>query len=349
MAANIQELRSAIGFKKQSALQTALVAADTWSLRQTSRNVGQANLIKEDDAQDLGKGDSWATQLFPSHQDATWAWEAYLTSENAAMVAAFGLGKVTKATAGDGFKYTCKPMDPIVDGIEMPSTTVVQTIRQGGTDVLDVALVGMICEEFGFSFKYGPGRANATMRSQWVGSGMYVSPSTITMPSLETEHRMNSTSATACTIRTVNYITQKSFISLDMTYKNNTRLDSAFYPGSGSQNEYALRGRMRRGDPTCTLNFVAEFADGSTELTDMLAGTEGTAQFTIPGAVIGLGPTTHKLDITFHRVVFKGAVIGDTEGLVSVAVECQVMKHNSNGVLTVEVTNEQDDIFTTAT
>jgi hypothetical protein len=239
-------------------------------------------------------------------------------------------------------------MDPITDGIEMPSTTVLQTIRQGAGDILDIALVGMVCEEFGFSFKYGPGRANATMRSSWVGSGKYVSPSTIDMPAIESEHVLNSAAASTVTIRTVNYITNKRFVSLDMMYKNNVRLDTGFYPGSGTQSSYAIRGRMRRGDPTASLSFVAEFDDGSTELTDMLAGTEGTAQITIPGATIGAGPQTHKLDVTFHRVVFKGAVIGETDGLVTVQVDCSVMKHATNGVMTVEVTNEKDDIFTAA-
>ena len=46
---DIRELAMAIGFKKQSALQTALVAADCWRLHQNNRSIGQPNPITESD------------------------------------------------------------------------------------------------------------------------------------------------------------------------------------------------------------------------------------------------------------------------------------------------------------
>ena len=214
---------------------------------------------------------------------------------------------------------------------------------------MDIAAAGMCCEEFGFSFRYGVGRSTAMMRSSWIGSGVHVMPSTITMPALESEHILSGAGATVVTIQTVDYITNKRFVSLDFGYKNNIRTDSAYYIGAGKQNGYALRGRMRRGSPDVTASFVAEFVDGSVELSNMIAGTEGTLVFTVPGAVIGLGPDTHNITITLHRVGLRAVTIADEDGIVVARVDCIVMKHTSNGVVTIAVTTEQDDILTAAT
>ncbi len=344
--ASIQELRLAIGFKKQSALQTALVAADCWSLNTTSPAIPQPILNVESNEDDFGKGDSWATQQFPSHIDSNFPWEYYLTSENAAMLFAFALGKAAKTTAGTGFKYTCTPLDASADGIDMPATTVVAAIRQGASDVFDLGLIGMCLEDFSISLKSGPGRANSTMRSNWVGCGKYVKPSAIAIPAIATEHALNS-GGSAITILAQDYVTTKKFISLDFSWKNNIRLQSGNFPGSGTQSGFQIRGRMRRGKPQCSLQWVVEFMDGSTELDDFLAMTEGTAVIDVTGAEISTG-FNHKLLLTLQRLQISSAPIRETDGIVSVACQATTMKHATNGVISAEVTTTQDSILTAA-
>lgn len=344
--ADIRELKMAIGFKKQSALQTALVAADTWSLRQTNRAVGQPTFVTENDKDDLGKGTPFATQVFKQSASAEFPWEARLTSENAAMLGVFGIGLNAKTTAGDGFKYACKPSVLLTASPDMPATTVVQAIRQGGSDVFDFGLIGMCCEEFTLSLASGPGRDNATMRSRWVGCGKFASASTITIPAVTTEHSLNSGSATAITINGVNYISNARFFNFELTYRNNIRLDAGYYPGSGTQSGFNLRGRMWRGDPQVTARITALFENGSTELDDFLAQTEGTGRITIPGAAMGVA--THLLDITLYRTVTENVQIGDQDGLVSISADIACLEHASNGVLLWEAQCAQDNIGTAA-
>lgn len=340
--ADIRELKMAISFHKQTALQTALVAADTWSLRQTNRAVGQPQFATENDKDDLGKGTPFPTQVFKSSASTVFPWEARLTSENAAMLGVFGIGLNAKTVAGGGFKYSCKPSVLLTASPDMPAATIVQAIRQGGSDVFDFGLIGMCCEEFTLSLLSSPGRDNATMRSQWVGCGKYTSPSTITIPAVTTEHSLNSGSATALTINGVNYITTKFFSSLELNYKNNMRLEKGYYPGSGTQNGFNLRGRMWRGDPQVKLTITALFENGSTELDDFLAQTEGTGRITIPGA------TDHSLDITIHRTVTENINIIDEDGLVAVRADIACLEHSSNGVLTWDAYCTKDEIGTAA-
>lgn len=347
--ASMQELSMAIGFKKQSALQTALVAADTWRLTHTNGDVAFPNMSNDSNKDDYGKGTPFATQVFKNRVDLAWPWNARLTSENAAMAAAFGLGKATKTAAGTGFKYTCVPLDPITDGIEMPATTFVQAIRQGASDVFDIANIGVCCESFNISLKGGTGRDTAMIASQWVGCGMYANPSTITIPAVTTEHELPIGAVTTLTIRTVNYLTTKQFVSCELGWKNNIDLERGFYPGSGSVNGFSVRGRMLRGKPEATFSMVVMFENGSTELTDFLAQTEGTVAIDAVGAVIGAGPSTHKLEIDLHRVLFKSFAIREEGTFVACAVECEVLEHTSNGVITIAATCLQDNILTAAT
>ena len=113
-----------------------------------------------------------------------------------------------------------------------------------------------------------------------------------------------------------------------------------------TQNVANLRGRMRHGTRQCTLSYTVEMEDGSTELTDMLAGTEGSANIIVVGAALGVA--YHTLEITIPRLILRAAPIGDTDGLITVAVEAEILKDPSEDVVTFEVTTGQDEIGTAA-
>jgi hypothetical protein len=347
MSANIRELRMPISFHKQSALQTAAAAADCWTLMKTNPEPFRRALITEDNGPWIGKDDEFATENHKSHWEVEGSINGYLSSEWAAMLAAFGLGKVTKEAAGSGFLYTCTPLDPLVDEIELPSATLVEAIRQGASDVLDRALIGICLDEFGFQFNRGTGLQNLQFTSRWIGCGKATEPSSIVIPASTPEHRLKGGNV-AVTILGTDYVTTKRIESLNFGWRNNIRRDSGYYPGSGTQSDAQIMGRMEHGDRACSTSFVSRFVNGSTEMTNFLAQTEGTAVITVTGEDLISSGVYHKMTITLQRVVIKTAEVGNADGLVTIAVDLLPMKHAVNGLIKIEVWCEQDEILTAA-
>lgn len=346
----IQEVRQAIGFKQQNSLSAALVAGDMVSLRQTNTDLIQAKPNNEDDGNDLGKG-VYVTETFPSFIDGGGPWNGRCTSEAMALIASFGMGKNTKAatTAPGGFLYTMHEPVLATDGLDMPVTTAAVQIRTGGGSISDKAIIGLACEEFGLSLKLGPGRDNATFTSQWIGTGAFARPSTITIPTLYQEHSLNAGNVTAMTLLGFDYITNKRFVNFDFKWKNNIRDNSSFFPGSGAQNNYQLRGRMRRGTPTITLTAQVECDSGSSEEDLLLSQTEGTGVMNLQGAQIGgVGPEQHQFKITLYRISCKATPITDSDGIATYNVEYFIMQDAVNGVMKIESICEQDSILVVA-
>jgi hypothetical protein len=52
----------------------------------------------------------------------------------------------------------------------------------------------------------------------------------------------------------------------------------------------------------------------------------------------------HTLEVTWPRLIFKTTPIGETDGLVTIAVDCEILKDPSDEVVTMEVTTLQDEI-----
>jgi hypothetical protein len=342
MPANIRETKIAFGYKRQSALQTANVVGDLWSLTKTNATLSETNLVVEDDAQDIGKGNEFASQVFLSHWDTAFSMEKYITSEIMAWVGAFGLGNRVKTGTAPVFTYTCTPQDPVAAGIELPAFSFIEAIRPGGSAVLDRMLVGNVVEGFMVTLATGPGRQSAKINIDLVGCGKITEPSGLTIPSPFVEHSLPAGSATVI-INGVNYVSNRNLVSLEWGFRNNTRLDSGFYPGSGSQDNASIRGRMEFGDRAASLKFVARFENGSTELATLKAQTTGTAVIGLQGALIS-GSDYHSTTVTFHKVAFRTATIGDADGLVTVEVECSPLWHPTNGLLTMVTKCEQDGI-----
>src|SRR5690348_11655739 len=102
MSANILELRYALGFKRQTDLVTAQLAADMWSM--TKRNLETANLTlaTETDAEDVGKGDEFATQSYLTNWEASKRIQDFLSTETHAWATVFACSKVTKTSPDTG-------------------------------------------------------------------------------------------------------------------------------------------------------------------------------------------------------------------------------------------------------
>ena len=337
--ANVRETKIALSYRKQAALQVEAAAGNYWSLTKTNSALADITLNSEDDAQDIGKGNEFAANVYLTNWDARIPYEKFTSSEILAWLFAFGLGKYTETTPATGaHRYTCTPQAPITDGIELPQFTYVEAIRPGGSSLVDRASAGNVVESFSLKMASGPGRANCTLSMEFVGCGVIVEPSGVTVPAVTTEHFLNAGSATI-TILGSNYTTLKRLVSLDMGWSNNHRLEQGFFPGSGTNNGGAVRGRMEFGDRKATLSFQVRLESSSTELDNLLAQTEGTAVIAMQGALI-TGSTFNDATITFHRVRIKAAVVGDDQGIVTVKVGCEPLYHSTNGLLTAVITTE---------
>jgi hypothetical protein len=333
MPAKTREILIGFGKCKQSNIATANTVNGIWRMNKLNASYGGPKLNTENDADELGKGNEFASQVFKTSWDAGGQLEKYLSAEFAAWVMAFSLGHVVKSGTTPNWIYTCTPLAPVTDGIELPYFSFIEQIRPGASVVLDRMAVGCAVEDWTLTVGSGPGRANSKLVANFVGSGKETDPSTISLPTAVAEKLLPAASI-ACTINGVDYVTSKNFVSLEATWKNNHRLDAGFYPGSGFQTggdatSGAIRGRLETGDREATLVFVARFDHDSTEYTKLKALTEGTAVITLTY------DTNSNLSLTYQRVIFSIVELGDADGIVTVQVTCQPLWHSTNGLLTV--------------
>ena len=342
MSANIREILIGFGKGKQTDIATANLVANVWQLKKLKAALANPKLNTESDAEEFGKGHEFATQVFKTSWDVAGTIEKYLSSDIAAWAMAFGLGKVVKSGTSPNFTYTCTPLNPTTDGIELPYFSFIEQIRPGGSSIIDRMAVGCAVEGWTIAVGSGPGRANSKINIEFVGSGKLTEPSAITLPAAAAEKLLPSASL-PLTINGVDYVTNKNIVSLECGWKNNLRLDAGFFPGSGFQSagdatSGAIRGRLECGNRQGSLKFVARFASGSTELASLKSQTTGTA-------VLGLQyDTNNKLTVTYQKVSFAAAEVGDTDGLVTVAVECQPQYDQTNGVVSAVAQCNTDGI-----
>jgi hypothetical protein len=304
----------------QADVATPNAPTDLWSLTKVNPALAVVNPVNETNALDIGKGNEFPSQVFPSYQDASLALEKYVSSEFMAWLFCFTTGKATKVAAGTGWTYTAVPNNPAVDCINLPCFTFDELIRAEPNSVIDRALIGCVVGDWTLTLSSGPGRANCRVATTLPGSGRVQSPGLTPLPAVTAEHFLNAAGA-SITINGIDYVAADSFISLEFRWNNNVRLDTGLYPGSGVQNGYAVRGRMEYGIREMTLNFVARAQKGSIEFNNLISGTEGSAVFSVKGALIS-GAFYHNFSITLPRTRMQSVVNGDDNNIVT--VQCGV-------------------------
>jgi hypothetical protein len=328
----LQEVLICFGKQKQTDISTANTAGQMWQLRKLNAQLANPKLNTENDADEYGKGHEFASQSFQTSWDAGSTLEKYLSAEIAAWAMALSLGKVVKSGTAPNFTYTCAPLFPANgDAAELPYFSFVEQIRPGAGVVLDRMAVGCAIEGWTISIGSGPGRANSKINVEFVGSGKMTEPSAIVVPAATLEKLLPSASL-ALSINGVNYVSSKNIVSLETSWKNNILLDAGFFPGSGFQTagdatSGAIRGRLEFGKRQGTLKFVARFENGSTELTKLKSQTTGTAVISLAYDV------NNSLELTWQKVSFSTVEVGETDGIVTVAVECLPMYDATNGIV----------------
>lgn len=336
--ANINELMTAIGFGKQTDILTANLVTAMTRMTNLTRKEWAQNPVAEDDANETGKGHEFPTAVFKSHYDPPeYEYSKYLSAEWAAIVMSFSLGNVVKTGTTPHFVYTILPIlgASNTTQLELPYLSFLQQIRPGGSSVLDQLFVGCAIKSWKLSVKNSPGRASAMLSASLVHSGKYTEPSSYTMPASPTLHEMQAGGMTL-TINGIDYVASKNFLSLDASWDNNFR--PGFFPGSGTQDGFQIQGRLEIGDRTCGFTYVARYANGSTELTKLRALTSGTAVITFTY------DANNALSMTYQKMIFKMAELGESDGMVTVAVTASPQYDVTNGLLTVVAKADMDGI-----
>lgn len=343
--ANVQETKIAWGFTPQTDLATANTQPQLWSLTKTNTALAVVNPVNETNALDIGKGNEFPSQVYPSNLDAAVGVEKFVSSEILAWLFCFTTGKATKTAAGTGWKYTAVPNDPAVTCINLPAFTYLEQIRPEPDSVVDRALIGCVVGEWTLTMSSGPGRANCRVAMTWPSTGRFASPSALTMPAITAEHFLNAAGATI-NIGGIDYVLSQSFISLDFHWTNNVRLDTGYYPGSGTQNGYAVRGRMEYGIREFTLRFVARAQKGSAEFNALMNQTEGATTFGVKGPLID---TTffHSFNITMPRTRFSAVINGEDANIVTVQCDVTALQPTDGvtPIISMDATTTKDAIM----
>jgi hypothetical protein len=343
--ANVRETKIAIGMVPQTDLATPNPVAELWCLTKTNTALSVVNPQTETDANDIGKGDEFPTQIFPTAMDASAPLEKYVSSEFMAWLFCFTTGQATKTgVAPAALTYSAVPSDPVTNCIDLPPFTYAEQIRTPPDSVVDRELVGMVIADWTLTMESGPGRANCRVSANFVGTGKIVNPSMVSpWPAPVTEHFLNAASATI-NISGIDYILNKTFISLELRWTNNVRLDTGYYPGSGvDANGFQIRGRMEYNTREVSLSFVARAIKGSPEFAALLAQTPGPVTITLTGAAIA--SSNHGINISIPKASFTSVVNGDQDGIVTVQCTVMPLKEAGSELITLSATTATDGIF----
>lgn len=324
MATRIQNKILGLGQHRQA----DIVTPNTTFLRfrQLNAELAPSGFMTENDAAEIGKGNEFisADGVYPVSFNPLARVDKYSSSEFMTWAFAFALGGVTEATG----TYTIVPIDPCVDGLELPYFTVAEQVCEAGGMALDNAFIGCAVEDVTYDFNYGPGRQSGRVTMNWVGSGKMATPSAVTIPPAVAEHYML-TGSMQLTINGTDYITTRTMLSGQIAWKNNLLVGPGFYPGSGMQNGAAIRGRLEIGPRASTFTFTARLLKNSDEYQKLIAATTGTAVVTVSF------DATHTMTFTYHSVQYEAVVNGEQDGIVSVTVTVATKDDPTLGVLTI--------------
>jgi len=225
-----------------------------------SRRIGAANLVarcgvhtnlntkpwakvpvNEDDRAEVGKGHEFPTQLFKSHYNMP----TFEISKTLVEILAWAMSFSSQCCAERHRPLRVCDHSALgatnPTGLELPYFSFVQQIRPGGSAVLDEMLVGCAVKGWKLSIKNSQPR-QCDVLGECVTTGMYTSPSGITLPAAATPHEFNAGMITALTFNGVNYLTggsAKQFLSMDASWRTTS---ARLLSRSGSQDGYQIQG-----------------------------------------------------------------------------------------------------------
>jgi hypothetical protein len=349
--ANIRDTQFAISYKKQAAIATPNPSGDYWRVTKVNQDLANVSFGTEP-IDEIGTGTDWITGVSKTAKDVNFPIEKILSSQFAAWAFGMAMGKVSKSGSSSPFTYTITPIVPGTDCLNLPVFTALEKVPHcgGGADTIFRALAGCAINELTLTLEKGPQRASARLSASIVGTGWTDEATSITMPStVLVESRLPAASMTFAINGQTDLVSAGLISSITWTYSNNARTDDGYFPGSGVQDGFAIRGRMEMGEQrSIGLSFTARAKAGTPELASIKALTEGTAVIGLQGDLIS-GADYHSLGITMHRLVYSAVELPPENGLVGVRVTSQPMLHSSNGLCTVVVKTNENNICSAST
>jgi hypothetical protein len=324
MSARVQGLILGLGNAKQADIATA--SASFLRFKKIDTTLTSPHPVTENDAAEIGKGNEFISGVYPVSYDVANRIEKFASAEFVAWAWAYALGNPVQSGASPNYVYTVVPIDPAT-GLELPYFSVVEQVPEGGGSAIDNLYIGCAIEDVTYQFSYGPGRASSKCLVNWVGSGKVTTPSGVTIPALQTEKHMLAQSM-SLTINGVDYVSNKRILSGSLAWKNNLMLQAGFYPGSGLQSGYAIRGRLEIGARVPSFTFTVRLVSGSDEYTKLVAQTTGMAVLSVNY------DANNSAQWTWQKISYQVVENTEADGIVAVTVTVAPQYHATNGILT---------------
>ena len=323
MSARIQGLVLGLGKAKQANIATA--SASFLRFKKIDTTLTSPHPVTENDAAEIGKGNEFISAVYPVSYDVANRIEKFASAEFATWAWCFALGNAVQSGTGPNYTYTAVPIDPGTT-LELPYFSVIEQVPEGGGSAIDNLYIGCAIEDVTYQFAYGPGRASSKCTVNWAGSGLVTTPSGVVVPALQTEKHMLAQSM-ALTINGVDYVSNKRILSGTLAWKNNLMLAAGFFPGSGLQGGYAVRGRLEIGARVPTFTFTTRLVSGSDEYAKLVAQTTGTAVLSVNY------DANNSAQWTWQQISYQVVENTEADGIVAVTVTIAPQYSASTGIL----------------
>jgi hypothetical protein len=357
-------LRWAFSDKRQTAYATALAnSALTLSHPFEGADFGEHTPNISDNAALFGKGHEFATNLYLLSWDTRFRRTCFLTSKIAGWGFAFHTGKVTTSAAAPGYQHIFEYQDPYGAGYygsgrQLPVTTIAEQATSGLIRKFPSMLVSAI--EL-------TGNMNDFCRCaiDLIGSGAMTrltvggSPPAITWPTSplgdEGERLRNTAmlfehgpsgvsplSDLSCDIRSWRFRSEHALAE-----------DDGYCPGSGylTPGEPAsgqIRNKLEFLRRAVMLEWVVRASSDNTVFTRLEGMVELSAQITLTGAQIGIGPADHTVIVNVPQLKYRAVPIGSDGDVVIFSISTAVMYDDTlANPYEVTVINDQATYLTT--
>lgn len=343
---NEREVSVAFGYRPQADIATKNVDGALWRKTLLSTAPADFQAVTEDDANEKGKDDE-----FPTKNDlVNWAlnglpMEAYLSSQFFTWAAAMSVGTVVKSSPAAGvYQYVMTPQNPVSAGIDCPPFTFIERIRS--SDYQNIALIGCAVDSWELNLINGPGKNNAKINVNALGTGRHENPFTGTFPAAVLEETFLNAGGASFTIAgatTTNYVTDRTIRSIKLGWAKGIDQNEMYGIGSGVQSGAQVGDRLEFTNRVLSLSFSATLKQNAPELAQLLSQEDCVITLGVTGPLITAGHN-HSLSIVFHKARISARQTGTENGKIVVNCTIKALKHPTNGLFTVTTKTNVDNI-----
>lgn len=332
MAVKLQQLNFGVGIDSEATYN----AGSNGYLKFSRTNTAATSRTTafEDNQTEQGKGSDFPTQNYVVSRTSSQSIERYGDSTFMLWALSYALGNSVTTGSSAPYSYEITPQDLVAStsGIQLPSFSTVEQLTESGSTALTNLFYGNVMDSVTISFSSGTGRQSVKCNASYMGSGKLGSASGISLPGLNVDDYMLAANM-SLTILGTNYVNAKTIVEGNFSYSNNLDAANGYFPGSGVDSAgFAYRGRLEAGtNRKCNFDFTVRLLNTSTEYSELMALTTGTA-------VLGFqhgSDTDNAVTITLNEVQFVAEEIGNSGGTATVKITTKPLYNGSSPVVTV--------------